>query len=217
MTRLVRFRAMPALCISFLVLQACNAGDGAPAEMSRRPVSYLTEVIPPCVPVEGSTLDPCRLRNPPSGVMSTATYQIVLPDTLPTFTEMLTEVSSPPFAPHIIIRGTVLPGTTRCGVYPLVVEKYLPADFQETVKRFLQYYCFVEVRVNEYIVGEGPSLLTVSIGRQTLSAPLENWGVDSSGESEELDGFLGDATLKIEEAYAGQEMVLFSAQLIVFL
>ena len=200
-------KTIPLVLLVLLVLQACNSEGGTSATMSRRPVSYLTEVIPPCVPVEGSTLDPCLLGTTPSVVLNSLDY-IILPDTLPTFTEILTEVPRSAVS-HIIIRGTVLPDSARCGIYPLIVENYEPADFQEWVKRLLHYYCFVEVRVNEYIVGEGPARLTVIIAGQALGAPLENWGVDSSGESEELDRSLGNPPSKIEETYAGKEMVLF--------
>ena len=91
--------------------------------MARRPVSYLEEVISPCVPIEDSNLDPCLPGELPRVANATPTYQVVLPDPLPTFTQKLTGVVLPSVV-HIIVRGTVLPGTARCGVYPLLIPTF---------------------------------------------------------------------------------------------
>ena len=196
------------LLVSFLVLQACNAGGGAPSEMSRRPVSYLADIVPPCKPIEGSMRDPCPQALPSVVDSATAATYYYLPDTLRTFTEELTKL--PLAVPHIVVRGTVMPGTARCGAYPVSLPNYEPGLHQRSVVDTIHYDCFVEVRVNEYIVGEGPPQLTVSVHQQSLIGPLENWGVEAAGgQSDELDEFMNDPPLQVESVFSGREMVLF--------
>lgn len=228
------------LLIAFFALQSCNeemfkvpgSGSGesfsvieSPAQtdltlksgseevvskiMARRPVSYLEGVISPCIPVKDSNLDPCPPGELPRVANATPTHQIILPDPLPTFTQKLTGVILPSVV-HIIIRGTVLPGTARCGVYPLLIPTFYSDSDQKKYRRYLHHYCFVEVRVNEYIIGEGPPQLTISTNQSTLIGPIENWGVSEiGGSSEEIDKVLRDPATRVDSAYAGREMVLF--------
>ncbi len=60
-----------------------------------------------------------------------------------------------------MVRGTYLPGTVRCtsGNRYLNPSWHSDSLFADTL--FL--YCFADVRVNEYIIGTGPSVLTVIV------------------------------------------------------
>ena len=153
------------LLVSFLVLQACNAGGGAPSEMSRRPVSYLADIVLPCKPIEGSMRDPCPQALPSVVDSVTAATYYYLPDTLRTFTEELTKL--PLAVPHIVVRGTVMPGTARCGAYPVSLPNYEPGLHQRSVVDTIHYDCFVEVRVNEY--SRGRAFSTHRLGTSAIS------------------------------------------------
>ena len=121
------------------------------------PVRLLTEPIPPCVPLEGLDHDPCGPGVPPG--LGLAALSVPISWDPPTIEEIL-EGLVPEWVTHIVVRATVRPGTTRCDGY-----LYDPFDYISTLSysKTRAYKCFVDVRVNEYIVGAGPTELTVSV------------------------------------------------------
>ena len=74
---------------------------------------YLTQEIPPCTPIPGSSVDPCE----PKAESDAATESdglllvggpLLIPD-------LLIGVSTTPmYSSHIVLRGTYVPGTVRC-------------------------------------------------------------------------------------------------------
>ena len=173
--------------------------------MARPAVSYLEEIIPPCVPIEGSGLDPCPRQAIP-GVEGPHTT-IRLPDELRTVSEFFNAKGSRN-NPHIVVRGTVLPNSFRCGLYPFIWHNY-SADRQE--EGFLKYYCFAEVRINEYIVGTGPPQLTISLFQGTALGDLADWGVTGIGGTggEELARYMNYPLTRLDPVYGGRELILF--------
>ena len=64
--------------------------------------------------------------------------------------------------PHIVLRGTYLPGTVRCAASnPLRPHSYVSSDQYEYVKDGITINCYADVRVGAYILGGGSSSLTV--------------------------------------------------------
>lgn len=122
-------------------------------------------------------------------------HEIELPIPLPTMTEYLLGEEVPESVPHIVIRGTVISDTTRCDIYPLELP------FHE----MFWLHCFVDMRIDEYIVGGGPPQLTVIIDSEPfgLTDP-ENWEnitdewIDSFGQPD-----------RVASEYEGRELVLF--------
>ena len=138
--------------------------------MVRRPVSYLEDIIPPCVPLESSEEDTCP-REIPTSIRTSVGATTTLLTKLPTFSEVLLGSMSGGMAtPHIVVRATIKPDTTRCDIYPSTPFTHDP-DQGETwfYDEFALYICFMEARVNEYIVGEGPSELTVAVQERLIS------------------------------------------------
>lgn len=88
------------------------------------PPEYLEAVIPPCTPIDGSDADPC-VPGEPTRVRKAAAEGSSegLPDPLPTMADLLLGKWSPQgtayplLVPHVVIRGTPQPGTTRCEDY----------------------------------------------------------------------------------------------------
>ena len=171
--------------------------------MARRPLSYLEEVVSPCVPIDGSDIDPCLpVKLPPVEVPSNVTTTAFTK--LDSFVYMLTGTDFPLWATHIVIRGTVIPNTNRCGLYPeAFFDYYAPPEssYDSSILDSFTYFCFVEVRVNEYIVGEGPSELTVIMYRYFLySRYPEKWP--------SIKELYTDASNTISR-YEGKEMIMF--------
>ena len=70
---------------------------------------------------------------------------------------------SPSSATHVVLRGTYLPGTVRCTPgHRFRWPSYL--GYGQVSSR-LYIYCFADVRVNAYLLGTGPSTLTVAVAR----------------------------------------------------
>ncbi len=64
--------------------------------------------------------------------------------------------------PHIMVRGTYLPNTLRCTTgNPYRPPSYLAHEEYEFIEHTLLINCYVDLRVSDYILGNGPSTLTV--------------------------------------------------------
>ena len=108
----------------------------------------------PCAPVEGFDGDPCE---PGAG-------RIFSPDAAPGFDEphgirfYLDGSGAEAWASHMVLRGTYLPDTIRC----VSKTSYRTAPFTTMgTLPWLHVQCFADVQVGEYILGSGPSTLTV--------------------------------------------------------
>ena len=178
------------------------------ATMARPAVSYLEDIIPPCVPIEGSGLDPCPRQSTP-GIDGPHTT-IRLPDKLRTISEDFNSYGST-LNPHIVVRGTVLPNTIRCGMYPFILPNYESPEQQRSYEDHLDYSCFAEVRINEYIVGTGPPQLTIAIFQGTLIGELADWGVTEIGGTgdELLERYMRHPHTRLDPAYGGLELIMF--------
>ena len=116
--------------------------------------SYLTEEIPPCTPLTGSTEDPCESR------WKRAPGSRGLGD-LPYLVSDLLRPAVPFIATHVVLRGTYLPGTVRCTSGHRF--RWPSYTGRGQVSSGLYIYCFADVRVNAYLLGTGPSTLTVAV------------------------------------------------------
>ena len=81
---------------------------------------------------------------------------------------------------HIVVRGTVRPGTTRCQDYYLKFPNYWDEQYREN-EGLIYLYCFMDVRINEYLVGEGPPDLTVSRRSAIFSPQQRDLEIDPLG------------------------------------
>ena len=177
-----------------------------PAAMKRRPISYLQEVVPPCLTVDRSRQDPCQ-GSPVPLAGSSSSWSWVL-DELPAFDDImlgnLVGQYVPAVVPHIVIRGLVQPGTTRCELYWVEAFAYRnlpPAGYA--------YFCFAEVSVHEYIIGEGPAQLTVSMHREPIFLNPQQAADWSNIKEVVVSELLGDPRARTAASYEGKEVVLF--------
>ena len=185
------------------------------------PPVYLDEVIPPCVPLGDTNGDPCA-PGPVAPVGPGSSGLAVTPlviDEAPTVAEIMLGKStvysdnlSPGLIKHIVIRGTVNTGTARCLDYYLRTANYIVSNSEGLI----HIYCFADVRVNEYLVGEGPPELTVGLHLEVTA--FSDW--EGYLDREETIAFYGgedvwiankfnDPASRTAQAYEGKELVLF--------
>ena len=152
-----------------LVLAACES------EPPTSPYTgYLTEELPPCTQVEGSSVDPCDpnarpiIESRPDPTPTPDPANPTRPDT-DTFdaSEVMREALDGPFpgsAPHLVLRGTYLPNTIRCTVdRRFRPPTYLnPELYESPIEEGYHFFkCYADVRVGAYILGQGPPTLPV--------------------------------------------------------
>lgn len=210
------------IMLCFLFSLSCNTG-GADSEVSPAPAikvgnsMYLEEVIPPCIDSVSSGIDPCVPEVPPEvEILSSSSSSAWPQDNFPTWTEIMLADEYFSSATHIIIRGVVNVNTTRCEAYPVKVANYFNDMFSDRFIDFLEtgsfengdldYHCFVDINVKEYIVGTGPPKLTVSVHQETIwDTSINDWpNVKDMWES-----LLDDPQLRTASAYEGKELLLF--------
>ena len=217
------FRVVPAILLpaALLLLAAC---EGAPPTPGPSPYTgYLTEEIPPCTPAPGSSVDPCE----PGlfGVTSGGTSLEIFgpePRTVQAFIDgrNFTTPLGDRYAAHLVVRGTYLPGTVRCadaGVFrpPPYLDRnaWTFALDTGTVK------CYADVRANAYLLGSGPSTLTVLVKRFAYWLRWEGEGGERLRNAAErafietpagvsVEVYEGTAS-RIVTGITGREVVLF--------
>ena len=129
-------------------------------------VSPLRRVVPPCTPFPGSDVDPCQRRDSWKSFNPFVEESIEIPDVVETLEDSLTRWAEYPFwGIHFVVRATAIPGSIRCG--PSLPNndhslKYLPGQFLDFGN---SSYCFIDLAVNEYLMGQGPARITVTMSK----------------------------------------------------
>ncbi len=195
--------------LAFFVL-ACSESLGEVSD--RAEPSYLEEVIPPCVPV--GTGDPCQPitftpyeedHSPDSGTHHSSLIVFPPDGSDPDFVQVLNSYGTQLMPVHIVIRGVVNPNSTRCGIHPIKPANYAPEEVHIVDWSDTQFYhCFVDVAVREYIVGEGPPLLTVALRRYNIDSTIAE-----SYSAQELEERYRNRKSKVAASFEGKELVVF--------
>ena len=156
--------------------------------------TYLQKEISPCTPVPGSNRDPCAVREAPD-LPSNATDEYFIE--IPNYWDLYFDATEKPsvFTPHLVIRATFLVDTTRCSIY----ERNLPTFTNFSFAQLL-LTCFVDARVNSYLVGTGPPTLSISVHNYLFldGSDIPEWLI----ERDRVD---------VAAVYEGREGVLFLA------
>ena len=119
-----------------------------------------TGEIPPCTPVPGSPIDPCE---PDVALISGHGFEDIGSEPW-SVRFYLDDSRGRILVPHLVVRGTYIPGTVRCiadntARYP----SYIGVPNNSVPGGVSQFKCYADVRVNAYVVGSGPSTLTVLV------------------------------------------------------
>ena len=140
--------------------ETTNQVDGA---------SRINATVAPCTQRFIEDKDPCARRRSielPEFVRASSDY----PDHPPSLSERL-DWGSPIAATHVVVRGTIMPGTTRCKAWPVILPSYILSNDPPIDNPDLRYtICHVEVSVGEYIIGDGPSKITVATSQAAFRA-----------------------------------------------
>ena len=166
--KMLRFLKIVVGASTFALAMSACGGQWLDRSESR---TYLDEVRPACVPIEGAINEPCARRLP----WSITTYpQVSLSFTEDVIKEYPISVEEETrrswgfgglVTPQVIMRGTVLPSSARCVAHgsmahsnrePYTVSPDSPLEV-----------CYVDVSVSEYIVGRGPAVVTIVAGWRT--------------------------------------------------
>ena len=120
-----------------------------------------TEEIPLCTPIQGSSVDPCE---PDVAQVSSNNALVDVGPEPWSVRSFLDGGRGSLFEGHLVVRGTYIPGTVRCiadntARYP----SYLGVPNNSVPEGVSQFKCYADVRVNAYVVGSGPSTLTVLV------------------------------------------------------
>ncbi len=219
-----RITSTIALLIALLLLAACDSAPSTsvPASASmdtptpipiHTPIStqtptfaptptpspytgYLTEEISACTPVPGSSVDPCEPDVERfEGII--ASYSPDLGDEPLSMREMLDDPSLAAWVTHLVLRGTYLPGTARCTAgdphhpLPHLTEKWDDRSFK----------CYIDLRANAYLLGTGPSTLTVLMFVDYIYSSAAEVGI--------VEEYIQDLETLFEDAFPGIEHVVF--------
>ena len=110
------------------------------------------------------------------------------------YTEQASRI--PFFQPHLVIRGTFLPDTVRCALYEIRVPDFAASEVRPGPgQHFL--YCFIDVRVNNYLIGSGPAELSIIGSFSTSNGPAADQSLMDLERSQ------------LVNKYEGVESVLF--------
>ena len=179
-------------------LDSVSDGHG---ESGQAILRYLREEIPPCTPVSGSVRHPCAVHSVPSIDGPAASSEFL---EVPRYWQFFPE-GPLMFTPHMVIRGTFLPNTTRCKPYKRGFPAYANFSMRSNNRLAL---CFAETRVSDYLIGKGPPQLTVIIHVFNYAVPyVEPGSTVTITENDWVD--LEELRSEASAAYEGVEGVMF--------
>ena len=166
------------------------------------------------MPLEGISVDPCQLDAEGYKLGSGGGGGRTNLDDEPRSMRSLLSYAHT-FITHIVVRGTYLPDTVRCTTgNPYRPPSYLSNEqYGDLIYAFL-INCYVDLQVGDYILGDGPSTLTVlrhfisyRVGAAQAVYIEEHQGIseraffEDFSQQQESDEYLGGT--------AGREEVLF--------
>ena len=138
---------------------------------------YLTQAIPPCTPVEGSERDPCGEVEKQGGSGAEGAVGKDAPFSLRFFLDGgLSSVDNTSYAileAHLVVRATFLPDTIRCETQD-TTERAGRSPTYSGIARDIRgegvfiINCFADIRVNDYVVGTGPTKLPIMVTRKQI-------------------------------------------------
>ena len=162
---------------------------------------YLTGEIPPCTSIEGATVDPCKLDAEPFHTIIAHSHP-ELDDEPTSIREMLSYQPGSAMAPHLVVRGTYVPGTARC----TAGDRYRPPNSLVDEWDERSFKCYLDVRANDYILGSGPPTLTVLMYIDYVySAHAE----DGQTAQDRVDNYTQRLEIGFRHLLPGREHVIF--------
>ena len=139
----------------------------SPSEVDESDASdFLDRVIPACIPYPGSSVDPCERRDTWDLLSS---HYVSSEWTLPKEAQSLEESymrlndGLAAYAPQIVVRMIPIPGTTRCAKLDSFGMSFSWIENEAPSRMYEYTLCFVDLAINEYIIGAGPARLQINM------------------------------------------------------
>lgn len=182
--------------------------DGAAGQVLHLQDRYRIEEIAPCTPVLHSSVDPCDSEAPS---IDFSLGQPSLGDASPpsTVREML-DGDPLTWVTHLVVRGTYLPGTVRCTsgdpFRPLSILERRELPTTTTVRAF---NCYVDIRVNAYLIGSGPPTITALLLKWQYPEGRKNESETSVAEQDIVEQHRLLWERHVHLAFSGREHVIF--------
>ena len=189
-----------ACSVSLLILSTASCVSD---ETNSSEIRFVDGVRPACAPVPGSDRDPCQREFTPISLpgQNSAGHGLKVPP-LPVDPEWLYRQEwsrQGVTTPQVVLRGVVAQNSARCsevGAYHIGSDWYGLIEQDSATARIV---CHVDVDVSEYLVGSGPSRLTI-IPYWHRSVPTDTSGY---GTSE----YFAEMTSPIRDGLEGFEFV----------
>ena len=111
---------------------------------------------------------------------------------------------------HLVVRGTYLPGTVRCTAGERFRSAaYIRDEFDYEVNpRVIK--CYLDVRANAYVLGAGPSTLTVKILNYIYwDGEYAPYAEEDQTEQEIIEEVRQNYETSIDDVFPGRENILF--------
>ena len=170
---------------------------------------YLEGEVPPCSVDGGSGGDPCAPSFPSRREPKDVSASISGITELNFLTNLLGPQGLDHLGIHLVMRGVVQDGSTRCKEYTFKLQKYAPDDIKADffiLDGMYFYICFADLIVSDYIIGEGPPLLTVAMDVFFPTKSLFDEAVRSGISAEE---YMDYPKSWVANEFEGKELVLF--------
>ena len=170
---------------------------------------YLEGEVPPCSVDGGSGGDPCAQSFPSRREPKGVSVSISGITELNFLTTLLGPHGVDTMGTHLVARGVVQDGSARCKEYPFKLERYASDDLKAGLFRLDRdyfYMCFIDFIVSDYIIGEGPPLLTVAMHGSFPSKSSFDEAISSGISAEEYMDYPQSWTAN---EFEGKELVLF--------
>ena len=154
-------------------------------------------------------MNPCEPDAPPFEMGGA--HLPLLGDEPASIREMLDDDSpSPAWVTHLVLRGTYLPGTARC----TAGDRFRPPDYlmDEFVYTAISrsFKCYVDTRANAYVVGSGPSTLTVMVFRYAyFDGQYASQAAEGQTEEDVIEEVKHQFETAINGFFPGREHVIF--------
>ena len=196
-------RVYPSLLMSIAFLVAAFETACVPSDEQMTIVPF--SETPPCTPAEGSLIEPCEPGLDISYHGAGGGSQVSWADT-PTLEELLLGRGEPGMSIHLVLRGTVIPDASRCASYPNRYHEFhdLNEYIVETGLPEFWFLCHLSVRTNDYYIGDGPRLITVTVHNLSYQAEWFD-GYDD----DQMKALFNDWQQTFVKLLEGREMVMF--------
>ena len=168
-----------------------------------------SDVVPPCTPFPRSDRDPCERRVPwawPELGGARIIPHFIAPNPPHTIRQDMDDAYTRwTQIPHHIVRGVVMPGSTRCASHdsPVLTVDRPDSSFRRFANA-TDINCFSDLSIREYIVGSGPKRVTIITATRTNDHLSPDFGT----VPRDADYFAG-ALSPVVEALEGYEWVFW--------